>query len=84
MVGVGPADPQDRAGTRQRGSGTGTGGYRSDMTGFTGPDGRPLTVAQADDHPVVRAGLRTLLQADESVRVVGAWKSGRPLVLLEV
>ena len=30
----------------------------------------PLTVALADDHPVVRAGLTTLLQADDSVRVV--------------
>jgi len=26
-------------------------------------------VALADDHPVVRAGLRTLLEADDSVRV---------------
>jgi two-component system response regulator NreC len=31
---------------------------------------RPLTVVLADDHPVVRAGLTTLLQADDSVRVV--------------
>jgi two-component system, NarL family, response regulator NreC len=31
----------------------------------------PLAVALADDHPVVRAGLRTLLEADSAVRVVG-------------
>jgi two-component system, NarL family, response regulator NreC len=36
--------------------------------GMTGPG--PFTVALADDHPVVRAGLRTLLSAESAVEVV--------------
>lgn len=48
--------------------------YRPTMVASTGPDGRPLTVALADDHPVVRAGLRTLLEADDSVRVVAEFE----------
>jgi two-component system, NarL family, response regulator NreC len=59
---------------RSGGADCGAGGYRPDMTGSTRPDGRPLTVALADDHPVVRAGLRTLLQADDSVRVVAEFE----------
>jgi two-component system response regulator NreC len=31
----------------------------------------PLTVALADDHPVVRCGLKTLLEGDSGIRVVG-------------
>jgi two-component system, NarL family, response regulator NreC len=34
----------------------------------------PLTVALADDHPVVRAGLKTLLEADSAVQVVGEFE----------
>ena len=48
--------------------------YRPTMVASTEPDGRPLTVALADDHPVVRAGLRTLLEADDSVRVVAEFE----------
>jgi two-component system, NarL family, response regulator NreC len=43
------------------------------MTGSATPaphDPRPLRVALADDHPVVRSGLRTLLEADRTVRVI--------------
>ena len=44
------------------------------MTGpSTAPDG-VLTVALADDHPVVRAGLTTLLDADDDVRVVAEFE----------
>lgn len=45
-----------------------------------------LTVALADDHPVVRAGLRTLLEADAEVQVVAEFEdlpqtlSGVPVV----
>ncbi len=39
------------------------------MTGAP-PSDTPRTLVLADDHPVVRAGLRTLLQADPSLHVV--------------
>lgn len=51
---------------------------------------RPLAVALADDHPVVRAGLRTLLEADDAVRVVAEFDdlprtlSGVPVVRPDV
>lgn len=44
---------------------------------MTGPSSSPdgvLTVALADDHPVVRAGLTTLLEADDDVRVVAEFE----------
>jgi DNA-binding NarL/FixJ family response regulator len=44
------------------------------MTGSAVPSDRGMTVALADDHPVVRAGLRTLLEADDAVRVVGEFE----------
>lgn len=44
------------------------------MTGSAPPTERPLTVALADDHPVVRAGLKTLLEADDAVRVAGEFE----------
>jgi len=43
------------------------------MTGSTAPE-LPLTVAPADGHPVVRAGLKTLLEADSGLRVVGEFE----------
>src|SRR5690348_11440425 len=51
-------------GPRSPPSTPGGNGYGRDMTGSTRPprhDQEALTVALADDHPVVRAGLRTLL-----------------------
>jgi two-component system response regulator NreC len=44
------------------------------MTGPSMPADRPLAVALADDHPVVRAGLRTLLEADSAVQIVGEFE----------
>jgi two-component system response regulator NreC len=34
------------------------------------PDGGPITIVLADDHQVVRAGLRLLLEAEEGFRVI--------------
>jgi two-component system response regulator NreC len=41
------------------------------MTSSAALPEHPLTVALADDHPVVRAGLKTLLEADSAIQVVG-------------
>lgn len=41
------------------------------MAVFAWPPEHPVSVALADDHPVVRAGLRTLLEAESHVEVVG-------------
>ncbi len=60
------------------------------MTGPSMPADRPLTVALADDHPVVRAGLRALLEADSGVQVVGEFEdlprtlSGVPVLAPDV
>jgi two-component system response regulator NreC len=60
------------------------------MTGSAAPSERPLTVALADDHPVVRAGLKTLLEADSAVHVVGefadlpATRNGVPVLRPDV
>jgi two-component system response regulator NreC len=44
------------------------------MGGPGASHGDVLAVALADDHPVVRAGLRTLLEADGGVRVVAEFE----------
>jgi two-component system, NarL family, response regulator NreC len=60
------------------------------MTGPSTPPDGVLSVALADDHPVVRAGLRTLLEADADVRVVAEFEdlprtlSGVPAVRPDV
>jgi DNA-binding NarL/FixJ family response regulator len=43
---------------------------------------KPITVLLADDHLVVREGLRSLLQAEESIEVVGEAGTGREAVAL--
>ena len=44
------------------------------MSATSTAEGDVLTVALADDHPVVRAGLKTLLEADNGVRVVAEFE----------
>src|SRR6185295_6324583 len=39
-----------------------------------------ITVLLADDHTVVRAGLRALLEAEEDINVVGETENGREAV----
>jgi len=43
---------------------------------------KKITVLLADDHTVVRQGLRALLEAEEDIRVVGEAENGRQAVLL--
>jgi two-component system nitrate/nitrite response regulator NarL len=38
---------------------------------FRSPSAQPLRILMADDHPVVRIGVRNMLQADENIEVVG-------------
>ncbi|MGB9403105.1 MAG: response regulator transcription factor [Candidatus Acidiferrales bacterium] len=40
------------------------------------PSSEPVRILLADDHPVVRRGLRSLLEADPSLRVVGEASDG--------
>jgi DNA-binding NarL/FixJ family response regulator len=42
----------------------------------------PITVLLADDHAVVRAGFRSLLEAEHGIQVVGEAESGREAVRL--
>jgi DNA-binding NarL/FixJ family response regulator len=42
----------------------------------------PITVLLADDHAVVRAGFRSLLEAESGIEVVGEAKTGREAVQL--
>src|SRR5919107_2395857 len=51
-----------------------------------GPDGRVVRVVLADDHPIIREGLRRLIDAQPDMRVVGeasdgeaAWHAARTL-----
>lgn len=39
----------------------------------------PIRVVIADDHPVVRVGLRNMLQADLQMQVVGEARDGQKL-----
>jgi DNA-binding NarL/FixJ family response regulator len=43
---------------------------------------KKITVLLADDHTVVRQGLRALLETEEDIRVVGEAENGRQAVLL--
>ena len=43
---------------------------------------KPITVLLAEDHQIVREGLRTLLQAERDLEVVGEAASGRQAVAL--
>ena len=43
---------------------------------------KPITVLLAEDHTVVREGLRTLLQAEGDIEVVGEAETGRQAVEL--
>jgi DNA-binding NarL/FixJ family response regulator len=43
---------------------------------------KPITVLLADDHQVVREGLRSLLARDKTIRVVGEAETGRQAVAL--
>lgn len=54
------------------------------MSGETGdgPAARPVTVAVVDDNPVIRMGLRSLLDADQLVDVVGEAGDGEDAVVL--
>ena len=36
-----------------------------------------LSILMADDHPIVLAGLKALVQADPSLRIVGEARDGR-------
>jgi DNA-binding NarL/FixJ family response regulator len=38
---------------------------------FRSPSAQPIRILMADDHPVVRIGVRNMLQADENLEVVG-------------
>ena len=60
--------------TRSLASGRRGRGYRPVMTGTSTSQDGGLAVALADDHPVVRAGLKTLLEADDGVRVVAEFE----------
>jgi DNA-binding NarL/FixJ family response regulator len=46
------------------------------------PDPRPLTVAVADDQPLVRSGLRMILEGEPDVTVVGEAQDGDAAVAL--
>jgi DNA-binding NarL/FixJ family response regulator len=43
---------------------------------------KPITVLLADDHAIVREGLRALLQADGDIEVIGEAETGRQAVRL--
>jgi DNA-binding NarL/FixJ family response regulator len=43
---------------------------------------KPITVLLADDHTVVRQGLRALLESEEDIRVIGEAATGREAVKL--
>jgi DNA-binding NarL/FixJ family response regulator len=46
----------------------------------TAPANRPVRVILADDHPMIREGLRAMLQHSPEVDVVGEAKDGRELI----
>jgi two-component system NarL family response regulator len=51
------------------------------MSGPT-PTGRPIRVLIADDHPIVREGLRSLVSLDPAMEVVGEATDGREMIEL--
>lgn len=48
----------------------------------SGPERRCISVLIADDHTVVRDGLRALLEAESDIEVVGEAENGRQVVEL--
>lgn len=52
------------------------------MTAMPGRSGAPITVLLADDHGIVRAGLRALLDAQPDMRVVAEAEDGSQAVSL--
>ena len=52
------------------------------MNGSDAVGGGPLTVLIADDHPVVREGLRGMLAAEPGIQVVGEAASGDEAVVM--
>ncbi|GIE94156.1 response regulator [Paractinoplanes rishiriensis] len=47
---------------------------------MTPPPGKPITVVLVDDHPVVRGGLRALIESFDGFRVVGEAADGEQAV----
>ncbi|MFF3669527.1 response regulator [Microtetraspora malaysiensis] len=45
------------------------------------PDGKPITVLLADDHPVVREGLIAMLESADGITVVGEAGSGEEAIV---
>jgi DNA-binding NarL/FixJ family response regulator len=43
---------------------------------------KPLRILMADDHPIVLAGLKALVQADSSLQIVGEAQDGRMVLKL--
>ncbi|MEU1381066.1 response regulator [Streptomyces albidoflavus] len=52
------------------------------MTGVPGPAPAPLTVLLVDDEPLVRAGLRAVLEAQPDITVVGEAADGAAVIPL--
>ncbi|WP_321474526.1 response regulator transcription factor [uncultured Paludibaculum sp.] len=52
----------------------------SDMSEQPEPEARKIRVMIADDHPIVREGLRKLLNLEDDIDVVGAVADGRELI----
>ncbi|MBI5083044.1 MAG: response regulator transcription factor [Acidobacteria bacterium] len=50
------------------------------MSGAQEPDNRKIKVMIADDHPIVREGLRKLLNLEDDIDVVGDAADGRELI----
>jgi DNA-binding NarL/FixJ family response regulator len=59
-----------------------TAGKRNEGDAFGGPDGRPLKVLIADDHPLVLIGIRRALDGDEDIEIAGEAHSGSELLAL--
>ena len=55
-------------------------GMDAAMDGIPEPESRKIRVMIADDHPIVRDGLRKLLGLEEDIDVVGEAADGRELI----